>query len=297
MHAVSDSQVTSPDILSSSVQTQDWGAGVHVGVQLARHAVELAYAQVDSENMNCANTDKLWTAHAYLQPPFSTKSSAKAYNLVMDVRILSKNCSEQCEVLSKTAAIAIRDALVLQLCCDVDSMSYDCFKFAVESAFEIPNTKDFKYTCEEHDLVSQMHLSCNSIRTLARNRENFDQKMEKHFGPMLAEDLNTLFAAYVRCAATASFVKSDKARPKKGKRRERQTAYRPPDVCPRIWELQSDSAMLSHQYRCTSIVQSGAAESDWEPERERSVSMQCVPGGGPRVEMRQTAAEWLDSAS
>ena len=98
---------------------------------------------------------------------------------VMDVRILSKNCSEQCEVLSKTAAIAIRDALVLQLCCDVDSMSYDCFKFAVESAFEIPNTKDFKYTCEEHDLVSQMHLSCNSIRTLARNRENFDQKMEK----------------------------------------------------------------------------------------------------------------------
>ena len=146
MHAVSDSQVTSPDILPSPVQTQDWGAGVRVGVQLARHAVELAYAQVDLENMNCANTDKLWTAHAYLQLPFSTKSFVKAYNLVMDVRILFKNCSEQCEVLSKTAAIAIRDALVLQLCCDVDSMSYVCFKFAVESVFEIPNTKDFKYT-------------------------------------------------------------------------------------------------------------------------------------------------------
>ena len=200
--------------------------------------------------------------------------------------------------MSKNAALAVRDALVLQICCGVDSMSYACFEFAVETAFNIKNIKVFKDTCGgQNDLDSQMHLSCNSIRTLARNRENFDQKMEKHFGPMLAEDLNTLFAAYVRCAATASFVKSDKARPKKGKRREGQTAYRPPDVCPRIWELQSDSAMHSQQYRCTSIVQSGAAGSVWELERERSVSMQCGPGGGSRVEIRQTAAEWLDSAS
>ena len=54
--------------------------------------------------------------------------------------------------------------------------------------------------------------------------------------------------------------------------------------------------MLSHQYYCTSLVQSGASVSDWEPERKRSVSMQCVPGGGQRVEIKQTAAEWLDSA-
>ena len=72
MHAVSDSQVTSPDILPSPVQTQDWEAGVHVGVQLARNAVELAYAQVDSENMNCDNTDKLWDAHACFLLPFLT---------------------------------------------------------------------------------------------------------------------------------------------------------------------------------------------------------------------------------
>ena len=90
MHAVSDSQVTSPDILPSPVQTQDWEAGVHVGVQLARNAVELAHAQVNSENMNSDNTNKLWNALAYLLPPFSTKSSAKAYNLVMDVRIFQR---------------------------------------------------------------------------------------------------------------------------------------------------------------------------------------------------------------
>ena len=269
---------------------------MRLGIQLARQAVQLAYAKVDSEDVNSAHTDKLGIAYAYPHPPFSAKRSAKAYNLVMDVRIFAKNSSEQCEVLTKTAAMAIRDALVLQLCCRVDSMSYVCFKIAVESAFEITNTNDFKYTCEECDLVSQMHLSCNSIRTLARNRKLFDRKMEKYFGPMLAEDLNTLFAAYVRCAATASFVKSDKARPKKRKRRERQTAHRPPDVCPRIWELQSDSAMLSQEYRCTSTVQSGAAGSVWELERERSVSMQCGPEGCSRVEIRQTAVEWLDSA-
>ena len=90
-------------------------------------------------------------------------------------------------------------------------------------------------------------------------------------------------------------MKPNKARPNR-KQKEKRTADRPPGVCPRNWELQSDSAMLSHQYRCTSLVQSGAAESDWEPEREHSVSMHWVPGGGPRVEMRQTAAEWLDSA-
>ena len=124
MHAVSDSQVTSPDILPSPVQTQDWGAGVRLGVQLARHAVELAYAQGNSENMNCDNTDKLWTAHAYLQPPFSTKSSAKAYNLVMDVRNFSKNCSEQCEVLSKTAPMGNSRcfSLAVMLRCGLDEL-------------------------------------------------------------------------------------------------------------------------------------------------------------------------------
>ena len=229
MHAVSDSQVTSPDILPSSVQTQDWGAGVLVGVQLARHAVELAYAQVDSENMNCDNTDKLWDAHAYLLPPFSTKSSAKAYNLVMDVRNLSKDCSKQCEALSKNAALAIRDALVLQICCGVDSMSYVCFGFAVETAFNIKNIKVFKDTCGgQSDLDSQMHLSCKSIRTLARDRSSFDRNMEK-IGPMPAEDLKTLFAAYVRCAAVATFVKPNKARPRR-KQNEKRTADGPPGV-------------------------------------------------------------------
>ena len=117
----------------------------------------------------------------------------------------------------------------------------------------------------------------------------------KKLGPMPAEDLKTLFAAYVRCAVVAIFVKPNKARPRR-KQKEKRTADGPPGVFLRNWESQSDSATLSHQHYFTSLVQTGAAESDWEPERERSVSMQCVPGGGPRVEMRQTAAEWLGSA-
>ena len=117
---------------------------MRLGVQLVRQAVQLAYAKVDSEDVNSANTDKLGIAHAYLQPPYSAKRSAKAYNLVMDVRNFPKNCSKQCEVLSKNAALAIRDALVLQICCGVDSISYVCFEFAVETAFNIKNIKVFK---------------------------------------------------------------------------------------------------------------------------------------------------------
>jgi len=168
------------DDLSSSGQTQDWEAGVRLGVQLARQAVQLAYAKVDSEDGNSANTDQLGIAHTYLQPPLSAQRSAKAYNLVMDVRDFSKNCSKQCEALSKNAALAIRDALVLQICCGVDSVSYACFGFAVETAFNIKNIKVFKDTCGGHnDLDSQMHLSCNSIRTLARDRNLFDRTMGK----------------------------------------------------------------------------------------------------------------------
>ena len=117
----------------------------------------------------------------------------------------------------------------------------------------------------------------------------------KNSGPMPAEDLKTLFAAYVRCAAVATFVKPNKARPRR-KQKEKRTADGPPGVFLRNWESQSDSATLSHQHYFTSLVQAGAAESDWEPEREHSVPTHRVPRGGPRHEMRQTAAEWLDSA-
>ena len=127
MHAVSDRQAMSLDDLSASSQVQDWGTGVRLGIHLARQAVQLAYDKVQSQDVNITNADKLDLAHAYLQLPSSVKRSAKAYNLVMDVRNFSKNCSPQCEVLSKNAAMAIRDALVLQICCGVGSMSYVCF--------------------------------------------------------------------------------------------------------------------------------------------------------------------------
>ena len=146
---------------------------MRLGVQLARQAVQLAYAKVDAEDVSSANTNKLGTAHAYLQLPFSAKRSAKAYNLVMDVRNFSKNCSPQCEVLSKNAALAIRGALVLQICCGVDKMSYVCFEFAVETAFNIKNIKVFRDTRGgQNGWDSQMHLSCNNIRTFARTEFN-----------------------------------------------------------------------------------------------------------------------------
>ena len=116
--------------LSASSQAHDRGAGVRLGVRLgihsARQAVKLAHDTAYSQEVNIANADKLDLAHCYLQLPSSVARSAKAYNLVMDVRNFSKNCSPQCEVLSKNAAMAIRDALVLQICCGVDSMSYVC---------------------------------------------------------------------------------------------------------------------------------------------------------------------------
>ena len=52
--------------------------------------MQLAYDKVQSEDVNIANADKLDLAHAYLQLPSSVKRSARAYNLVMGVRIFFK---------------------------------------------------------------------------------------------------------------------------------------------------------------------------------------------------------------
>ena len=95
---------------------------------------------------------------------------------------------------------------------------------------------------------------------------------------MPAEDLNTLFAAYVRCAVVATFVKPNKARPRR-KQKEKRTADGPPGVFLRASESQTDHATLWHQHYLTPPVQSGAAESDWEPEREHSVPTHRAPGG------------------
>ena len=53
------------DDLSASSQAQDWGAGVRLGIHLARQAVLLAYEKVESEDVNTANTDKLGIAHDF----------------------------------------------------------------------------------------------------------------------------------------------------------------------------------------------------------------------------------------
>ena len=112
---------------------------------------------------------------------------------------------------------------------------------------------------------------------------------------MPAEDLQTLFAAYVRCAAVTIFEKPNKARPRR-KKKEKRTADGPPGVFLRAWESQSDHATLSRQHYFTSPVQTGAAESDWEPERDLSVPTHRAPEKGRRDERTRTASQWLDSA-
>ena len=104
--------------------------------------------------------------------------------------------------------------------------------------------------------------------------------MGKHFGPMPAEDLQTLFAAYVRCAAVTTFEKPNKARPRR-KKKEKRTADGPPGVFLRGWESEPDHAALWHQHHFTSYVQTVAAESDWETQREHSAPTHRVPGGVP----------------
>ena len=167
-------------------------SGLALAATLARNAVQVFRQQVETEGALAAA--KLQLALDLLhepllerpvQPLLSAQIAAQAYNIVRDVR---KSCAPSCQELGKFAALAMRERLILHICCNRGAMSDIGFESALEHAFERQL---------EPEIRSQLHLARSAICRLGRDRTAFERAAPKIFSSRLSsEELQALFSAY-----------------------------------------------------------------------------------------------------
>ena len=213
--------------------------GVTVGAELARKAVERICEKLETDGMNVEKVQKLHRALAHLQPPLAAQPSAKAYDLVRDVR---KVCDPGCEELGKFAALAVREVLVLQICCPADSMSDVGFESALEDAFQRQLSPELR---------SQLHLARSAICRLGRDRTVFDRAAPKIFSSSLSqEEMEALFSTYAECTNSVTSASGTSKAAQRARSRRRMAdptgpytgsmhGYRPGDAAAAIASFES----------------------------------------------------------
>ena len=188
--------------------------GVTFAARLAREAVLALGEQLEREGVDVEKLHKLDRACRHLQPPLTAQPVAKAYDFVREIR---KGCGITCEELGKFAALAVRDTLVLHICCSVGSMSDIGFDSALENAFERQLSPELR---------SQLHLARSAICRLGQDFTLFERVAPNIFSSQLTqEELNALFRAYSACnrlvasaSGTPKASQQAKRRPKKSQK-------------------------------------------------------------------------------
>ena len=133
-----------------------------------------------------------------LEPPLDSQrlqnrrlTVAEAYDLVFEVRKSCDTTVAGFDNLAKSVSLAVREVLVLQICCSSFSMTDSVFETCLERAFGRQL---------EPELRSQLLLACASICRLGGNRSQFDEAAPKIFSTELSpEELDELFGAYQDC--------------------------------------------------------------------------------------------------
>jgi hypothetical protein len=118
-----------------------------------------------------------------------TKQIAQAYD---DIRATREDHPQDCEEAGKIAALAVREALVLEICCTAGSLSDTGFVAALEHAFGRPLGPELR---------SQLLLTRAAIGRLGRDRDIFTHVAPKIFNGALGDqEVAELFQAYAKCA-------------------------------------------------------------------------------------------------
>ena len=159
-------------------------------VRLARLLVGKAVNELEKDGIEAASA-KLRAANGNLQVPWTVQEAAEAYDKAREVR---KDClPPQLEELGKNVLKAVREVLVLLICCGAGKLSEVGFRSALEQAFG-------RMLDIEH--ISQMELARSAICRLGRDRVLFERQAPKVFGPTVTPaELNQLFAVYADCDA------------------------------------------------------------------------------------------------
>ena len=113
----------------------------------------------------------------------------------------------------KVAALAVREALVLEVCYAAGTLSDIRFESAMDQAFR------------RHlgpKLRSQLHLARSAICHLRRDRSNFMMTAPRIFNGALGDqEMNELYRAYAECALSVSVADREAAAAKLGAARGR----------------------------------------------------------------------------
>ena len=198
--------------------------GVLVATCLARRvAMEEALHGLERIGWNWPGHSKLLRAAMLLEPPLDSQrlqngrlSAAEAYDLVFEVRKSCDTTVAGFDNLAKSASLAVREVLVLQICCSSFSMPDSVFETCLERSFGRQL---------EPELRSQLLLARASICRLGGNRSQFDQAAPKIFSTELSpEELDELFGAYQDCKQQQAITTLFGTQHGKGKRKRRHRA-------------------------------------------------------------------------
>ena len=197
--------------------------GVLVATCLARRvAMEEALHGLERIGWNWPGHSKLLRAVMLLEPPLDSQrlqngrlSAAEAYDLVFEVRKSCDTTVAGFDNLAKSASLAVREVLVLQICCSSFSMPDSVFETCLERSFGRQL---------EPELRSQLLLARASICRLGGNRSQFDQAAPKIFTKLNPEELDELVGAYQDCKQQQAITTLFGTQHGKGKRKRRHRA-------------------------------------------------------------------------
>jgi len=174
-------------------------SGLALAVSLARNVALDFLQQVDAQGMWRRTRMAVQLALAIellneplldrpVRPWLSVQILAQGYDTVRNVR---ESCAPSCQRLGKFAARAIRECLVLHICCHAGSVSDIDFESALEHAFEKQLEPKFH---------SELHLARNAICRFGRSPTVFERVAPKIYSSMLNyEELQALWTVHQEC--------------------------------------------------------------------------------------------------
>ena len=169
--------------------------GVAAAAALANMALYETASRLTASGATPPADSALKRAHELLSPPVVTRGIAQAYD---NIRAMRRDLPFDCEETGKVAWLAVREALVLQICCTAGLLS------AVE--FERELGQAFGRT-PRPEVRSQLHRTRAGICRLGRDRDNFMRSAPKIFdGALGDQQLTELYQAYAKCANGSSLA-------------------------------------------------------------------------------------------
>ena len=250
--------------------------GVTAAAGLACKALLALGEQLEREGVHNETLQKLHQAYQYLQTPVTTVLAAQADHTGSDeppalpgaqaydfVREIRKSCRFACEAPAKVAALAVRETLILHICCSVGTMTDIGFENALETAFGRRLGPELR---------SQLHLARSAICRLGRDLAVFQRAAPKIFGSELqADELKQLFISYSACTQSIGVESGAYALSQQAKSRRKKSQKTKAVECVASVEASMQVGMLAMEPQWITIDSdtghvTGQAQSSWDGE-------------------------------